>query len=122
MRLEDISGPGEVAAGETVGMLLWLLSASLLAFVVLTVTGGLSARRYSSRHVVAQLAVGGRGLFFSRTPDGVLWRLRLRPCRRVCEDRGGWGEPPPDTGVREPRRPQDPGPPAGLVELHPPRA
>ena len=103
-------------------MLLWLLSASLLAVVVLTATGGLSVRRYSGSHVVAQLAVGGRGLYFSRTPDGVWWRLRLRPCRRVIEDRGGWGEPPPNSGVREPLRPAGPGPLAGLVELDPPRA
>ena len=81
-----------------VGMLLWLLSASLLASVVLTATGGLSVCRYSGRHVVAQLAVGGRGLYFSRTPDGVWWRPRLRRCRRVCENRGGWAEPPPDGG------------------------
>ena len=103
-------------------MLLWLLSASLLAFVVLTATGGLSVRHYGGRHVVVQLAVGRRGLYFSRTPDGVWWRLRLRRCRRVCEDRGGWGEPPPDSGVREPRRPHRPGPLAGLIELDPPRA
>lgn len=103
-------------------MLLWLLLVSLVAFVVLIASGGLSVRRYSGSHVVAQLAVGGRGLYFSRTPDGVWWRLRLRPCRRVCEDRGGWGEPPLDGGVREPRRPLGPGPLAGLVELDPPRA
>lgn len=103
-------------------MLLWLLSASLLAFVILTATGGLSVRRYSGSHVVAELAVGGRGLFFNRTPDGVWWRLRLRPCRRVSEERGGWGEPPPASGVREPRRPPGPGPLAGCIELDPPRA
>jgi hypothetical protein len=102
-------------------MLLWLLLALLLAFAVLAATGGLSVRRNGS-HVVAQLAVGGRGMYFSRTPDGVWWRLRLQPCRHVCEDRGGWGEPPPDSGVREPRRPPGPGPLAGLVELDPPRA
>lgn len=64
-------------------MLLWLLSVSLVAFAVLIASGGLSVRRYSGSHVVAQLAIGGRGLYFSRTPDGVWWRLRLRPCRRV---------------------------------------
>ena len=101
-------------------MLLWLLSASSLA-VVLIATGGLAVRRNGS-HVVAQLAVGGRGLFFSRTPDGVWWRLRLRPCRRACEDRSGWGEPPPDSGVREPRPRPGPGPLAGVVELEPPSA
>jgi hypothetical protein len=43
-----------------VEMLLWLLLASLVVLVVLTATGGLSVRRYTGRHVVAQLAVGGR--------------------------------------------------------------
>jgi hypothetical protein len=102
-------------------MSLWLLCASLLALVLLTAIGGLSVRRNGS-HVVAQLTLGGRGLFFSRTPDGVWWRLRLRPCRRACEDRSGWGEPPPDSGVREPRRPHGPGPLAASIELDPPRA
>ena len=92
-------------------MLPWLLLASLLALVVLAT----SVRRYSSSHVAVQFTVRGRGLYFSRTPDGAWWRLRLRPCPRVCEDRGGWGEPPPDTGVREPRRPEGPGPRAGRV-------
>ena len=99
-------------------MLLWLLLASSLAVVVLTASRGLSVRRNGS-HVVAQLVVGGRGLYFNRTPDGVWWRLRLR--RRACEHRGGWSEPPPDSGVREPRRPPGPGPLTGLVELDPPR-
>jgi len=70
-----------------VGMVLWLLMASLLAFAVLTATGGLRVRRYSSSHVVAQLAVRGRGLYFSRTADGACWRLRLRPCRRAWNSR-----------------------------------
>jgi hypothetical protein len=101
-------------------MPLWLVPATLLAFAVLTAaTGGLSVRRYSSSHVVVRFTVRGRGLYYSRTADGAWWRLRLRPCRQVCEDRGGWGEPP-DVGVREPRRPQGPGPRAGRVELDPP--
>jgi hypothetical protein len=98
-------------------MLLWLLLVAGVAVVVLTVSGGLAVRRYSSAHVVAHLAVRGRGLYFSRTPDGVWWRLRLRPCRRVCEDRGDWGAPPPDSAVREPRRPLGPGPITGALEL-----
>jgi hypothetical protein len=110
--------PNGCARRILVWMLLWLLSASLLAFAVLTATGGLSVQR-NGCHVVAQLAVGGRGLYFNRTPDGVWWRLRLR--RRACGHRGGGGEPPPDSGVREPRRPQGPGPLAGLVELDSPR-
>jgi hypothetical protein len=96
-----------------------LLTVALLvtALVVLAATGGLSVRRYSATHVAAQLAISGRGLYFSRTPDGAGWRLRLRPCRRTCEDRSGWGQPPPRSGVREPRRPLGPGPIAGAVEL-----
>jgi hypothetical protein len=98
-------------------MFVWLLLATFVAVVVLTASGGLAVKRYSTTHVVAQLAVRGRGLYFSRTPDGVWWRLRLRPCRRVCEDRGAWGEPPSDSAVREPRRPLGPGPITGAIEL-----
>ena len=99
-----------------------LLAVALLLglLAVLATTGGLSVRRYSATHVAAQLAIAGRGLYFSRTPDGAWWRLRLHPCRRTCEDRSGWGEPPPRSGVREPRRPLGPGPIAGAVELERP--
>jgi hypothetical protein len=55
-------------------------------------------------------------ILVSRTPDGAWSRLRLRPCLRRCEDRGSGGEPPPDGGVREPRRP-GPDPVAGAAEL-----
>ena len=92
----------------------------LTALVVLAGTGGLSIRRYSATHVAAQLGIASRGLYFSRTADGAWWRLRLRPCRRVREDRSEWGEPPPRSGVREPRRPLGPGPIAGAVELERP--
>ena len=101
----------------------WLLVAvafAAAASAVLLATGGLAVRRYSGRHLVVHLAVAGRGIYFSRTPDGTWWRVRLRPGRRVCEDRGGWGDPPPDTAVREPRRPLGPGPLAGGAELDPP--
>ena len=97
-----------------------MLLAAFAAVVVLTASGGLVVKRYSHAHVVAHLAVCGRGLYFSRTPDGVWWRLRMRPCRRVFEDRSGWGEPPPDSAVREPRRPVSPGPIAGAFELDEP--
>jgi len=68
-----------------------------------------------------QLAIRGRGLFFSRTPDGTWWRLRLRPrpCRDACEDRAGWDDAPPDGAVREPCRPLGPGPRAGMVAIAP---
>jgi hypothetical protein len=101
-------------------MLPWLLLGALAVFAAAVATGGFAVRRYSGSHVVAHLAVAGRGLYFSRTADGTWWKLRLRRCRRVCEDRGGWGEPPPDGGVREPRRPLGPDPFAAAVELDPP--
>jgi hypothetical protein len=99
-----------------------LLAVALVstALVVLAAMGALSLRRYSATHVAAHLAIAGRGLYFSRTPDGAWWRLRLRACPRTCEDRSGWGEPPPASGVREPRRPLGPGPVAGAVELRRP--
>ena len=98
----------------------WLLVGTFAVVVVLVATGGLAVRRRSASHVVAHLAVSGRGLYFRWTPDGACWQLRLRRCERVCEGRGG-PEPPPDSGVREPRPPLGPGPLAGVVELHPPR-
>jgi hypothetical protein len=102
--------------------LVWVAVAACVALAVLSATGGLSVRRYSGAHVVARLAVAGRGLYFSRTPDGVWWRVRLRPCRRRCDDRSGWSEPPPDVGVREPRQPLGSGPLAGAVEVELPPA
>jgi hypothetical protein len=99
-----------------------LVMAALVACsVVLTAAGGLRIRRYSRSHWTGQLALAGRGLYVSRTPDGAWWRFRLRPCRRRCEDRSGWGEPPPDSGVREPRRPLAPAPIHGAIGLEPPR-
>jgi hypothetical protein len=98
-------------------MVLWVAVAASVSAAVLAATGGLSVRRYSGTHVVARLAIAGHGLYFSRTPDGIWWRLRLRPCRRRCEDRSSWGDPPPDVAVREPRRPLGPGPLAGGVEV-----
>ena len=86
------------------------------AVAALAGSGVLRVHRYSAAHVEGRVAVAERGLFFSRTPDGVWWRLRLRPCRRVLEDRDGWGDPPPDVGVREPRRPLGPPPRAGQVD------
>ena len=70
---------------------------------------GLRVRRYSRVHVVAQLTFGGRGLYFSRTPDGIWWRLRLRA---RCGAPARPPDEPPDAGVREPRRPRSPQPPA----------
>jgi hypothetical protein len=34
---------------------------------------GLRVRRRGPGHVVAQLTLAGRGLYFSRTPDGDWW-------------------------------------------------
>ena len=67
-------------------------------------------RRYSRRHVVASLTVQDRGIYFSRTPDGDWWKLRLR--RRHCA-RPNDDEDPPDSGVREPRPPAGAGPASG---------
>lgn len=109
--------PGAASGFILVCIFNWLLLAPFVAVIVLTASGGLAVKRYSGAHVVAHLAVRGRGLYFSRTPDGVWWRLRLRPCRRVCEDRRACGEPPPDSGVREPRRPLGPGPATSACAL-----
>jgi hypothetical protein len=76
-------------------------------------------RRYSRGHITAQLAVRGRGIYLSRTPDGTWWKARLVP-RRTCTDPSEWSDPPPDSGVREPRRPSGPDPAASSIELEPP--
>ena len=103
-------------------MAVWMvgLLAGTALVAGLVATGSLSVRRHSRHYVTAYVTLGQRGLFFSRTPDGVWWRLRLRPCIRRCEDRSGWGDPPPDAGVREPRRPVGPDPRAGAIRLDPP--
>jgi hypothetical protein len=71
--------------------------------------GELFVRRPSRRHLLAQVTVGGRGLYVMCTPDGAWWRVRLR--RHAC---GPLAEPPdegqPPVGVREPRRPRPPSP------------
>jgi hypothetical protein len=92
----------------------------LAAVAALALSGVLRIHRYSPVHVDGRLAVAGRGLLFSRTPDGVWWRLRLHPCRRVLEDRDGWGEAPPEGGVREPRQPLGPPPRTDQIALDEP--
>lgn len=52
-------------------MTVWLLLVVvLLTPPALVLTGALRVRRHSRGHVVGSLAVSGRGVFFSRTPDG----------------------------------------------------
>jgi hypothetical protein len=110
----------ESLSGYSSSMLLWLFLAAVACLAVLVVTGGFRVRRYSGTHVVAHLAVAGRGLYVSRTADGTWWRLRVRRRQRACEDRRDWGDPPPDGGVREPRHPLGPDPLAAAIELDPP--
>jgi hypothetical protein len=55
----------------------------------------------------------GRPNFFKRMVDAL---LRRRP---RYEDRSTWGDPPPDIGVREPRRPR-PSSSGGAAVLDPP--
>jgi hypothetical protein len=100
-------------------MTLWLAMAG--AFLVgLGVANAVSVRRYSRRHVAGEIALRGRGLFFSRTPDGTWWKLRLRSHRCGTAYPAEWGDAPPDGGVREPRRPPGLGPFGGAVRLQPP--
>jgi hypothetical protein len=101
-------------------MVMWLLVVALAGLVVLTATGVLEVRRFSRTHLTAKLAIRRYGVFVSRTPDGTWWRVRLRPARCGWTLPMDWGEPPPDSGVREPRRPLGPGPAAGTVSVDPP--
>jgi hypothetical protein len=106
--------------GRMLGWVVLVILGSLAVVAALVGSGMLHVRRYSAVHVDGRLAVAGRGLFFSRTPDGVWWRLRLRSCRHVLEDRDGGGEPPPECGVREPRRPLGPPSRADQIALDEP--
>ena len=123
-----VSRPQQLAAtvrrailGRMLGWVAFAIAGSLAAAAALVLSGVVRIHRYSPARVDGRLAVAGRGLFFSRTPDGVWWRMRLRPCRRVVlEDREGWGEPPPAGGVREPRRPLGPPPGADQIALDEP--
>lgn len=101
-------------------MSIWLAAAVVLASARLV--AGLRVHRYSRRHVVAQLTIAGRGIYFSRTPDGDWWALRLRRPRAApaCSWPASGGEPP-DIGVREPRRPSGPGPRAAAACVELPR-
>jgi hypothetical protein len=100
-------------------MTVWLAIAGAFVFGV-CVANAVSVRRYSPRHVVGEVALGGRGVFFSRTPDGTWWRLRLRSRRCTTTAPDDWDDLPPDDGVREPRRPVGPGPLTSSAKLQPP--
>ena len=85
------------------------LQLAIAAVCVLLVVSALHVKRYSRQHIEIRLTVVGRGLYFSRTPDGIWCKLRLRRhAPRCC-----WperGDQPPDIGVREPRNPRGDGP------------
>jgi hypothetical protein len=114
---------GRARCAHTVSVVPWLVAGVAVAVAtaaVLVASGMLSVRRYSGSHLVAHVAFSRRGLYLSCGPEGMLWRLRLRPWRAGCEDLGSWGEPPSNSGVREPRRPLGPGPLADGIKLDPP--
>jgi hypothetical protein len=103
------------------GRILRRVSAWIAAIVPVALgaglAGGLRVRRFSPGHITARLTVAGRGLYFSRTPDGDWWALRLRRRCRAASPPPGPADAPPDIGVREPRRPPGPGPVAGAARL-----
>lgn len=93
----------------------WLQLAIASLSVLGLLASALRVKRYSRRHVEIRVTVAGRGLYFSRTPDGIWCKLRLRRHTPRCY----WPEPgdqPPDCGVREPRNPPGGGP-VGSVRL-----
>src|SRR3954447_21382324 len=100
-------------------MTLWLATIGAF-FVGVAAANAVTVRRYSAKHVVGQVALGGRGLFFSHTPDGKWWRLRVRRRRCSITPPAPLGDAPRDGGVREPRHPSGPGPLTASVELDPP--
>lgn len=100
-------------------MALWLAIAG--AFLVgVGAANAVTVRRYSPSHVVGEVALRGRGLFFSRTADGTWWKLRLRARRCTTSYPADWGDAPPGAGVREPRRPPGRGPLNAAAASEPP--
>ncbi|HEU0318538.1 MAG TPA: hypothetical protein VFR49_14475 [Solirubrobacteraceae bacterium] len=97
-------------------MAAWLAAVVLIALAA-GLAGGLRVRRFSPGHITARLTVAGRGIYFSRTPDGDWWALRLRRRCRAAFPATGPADEPPDIGVREPRRPPGAGPVAGAARL-----
>jgi hypothetical protein len=75
--------------------------------------------RYSRGHVTVQATLAGRGLYISKTADGVWWAVRVR--RRDCPPTSWWPDdgPPEYGGVREPRLPPGPGPLAAADAVDP---
>ena len=100
-------------------MTLWLAVAGAFTSGVV-VANAVSVRRYARHQLAGEVALGGRGLFFSRTPDGTWWRLRRRARRCSTTYPADWGDAPPAGGVREPRRPPGLGPLQASVKLQPP--
>jgi hypothetical protein len=99
-------------------MTLWLMAAGFVGGVV--AAHAVTARRYSPSHFVAELSLAGRGVFFSRTPDGVWWRVRFGGRRCTTTFPADWGDAPPDAGVREQRRPPGRGPLNAAAASQPP--
>lgn len=94
--------------------------AVLVVFATLSLlVASVRVHRYSRGHTTAQATLAGRGLYVSKTPDGIWWAVRLR--RRACPSAAWWPDdgPPPSSGVREPRRPVGPGPRAMTDALDP---
>src|SRR5215207_8846793 len=86
-----VSRPQQLAAtvrrailGRMLGWVAFAIAGSLAAATALVLSGVVRIHRYSPAHVDGRLAVAGRGLFFSRTPDGVWWRVRVRRADGWC--------------------------------------
>jgi len=99
-----------------------MTSYAVIAVLIATVSlhaASVRVHRYSRGHMTAQATLAGRGLYISKTPDGVWWAVRVR--RRACPPTSWWPDdgPPPSSGVREPRHPVGPGPLAATDAIDP---
>jgi hypothetical protein len=99
-------------------MTLWLVAVGAFGCGA-GLRSAVQVRRYSRTHMIAQVALRGRGLFFSRTPDGTWWKLRLRARKPTCSERWDPGDTDDGCGVREPRRPRGPLPTIGAGDRDP---
>src|SRR6266542_1792669 len=93
----------------------------VIAVTVTLLVASVRVHRFTRTHLTVRMTIASRGLYVSRTLDGVWWAVRFR--RRACPP-AAWrpdGEPPSSSGVREPRRPIGPGPLAAADAIELPR-
>ena len=84
-------------------MVIWFALAAIVVVTVLGRCGTFARAALSGAHVVAHITVGGRGLYYNRTPDGVWGGCGYAPAGRSARtEAAGASLFPEDADAREP--------------------